>query len=80
MKSELREGAHGRREGVFRGEQDLRRPEEDEQRLPTVPGTLAELEKALLSSIERLSRREGVDGATLLRRPQKRMNELRSRG
>jgi antitoxin ParD1/3/4 len=58
----------------------LRRLKEDRQRLPAAPQTLAELEKALLSSIERLDRGEVVDAATVLRRLRKRIRERRSRG
>ena len=58
----------------------LRRLKEDKQRLPTAPQTAAELEQALLNSIERLDRGEGVDGAAVLRRLQKRIKEHRSRG
>ena len=36
----------------------LRRLKEDRQRLPSMPQTLSELEKALLSSIDRLDRGE----------------------
>ena len=57
----------------------LRRLKEDKQRVPGVPQTVAELEKALLSSIERLDRGEGVDGGIILRRLQKRIKEHRSR-
>jgi antitoxin ParD1/3/4 len=58
----------------------LRRLKEDKQRLPAVPQTVAELERALLGSIERLDRGEGVDGTTVFRRLQKRIKEQRSRG
>ncbi len=58
----------------------LRRLKEDRQRLPSMPQTLSELEKALLSSIDRLDRGEGVAGATVLRRLQKRIKEHRSNG
>ncbi len=58
----------------------LRRLKEDKQRLPAVPQTMAELEEALLSSIERLDSGKGVDGTTVLRRVQKRIKEHRSRG
>jgi antitoxin ParD1/3/4 len=58
----------------------LRRLKEDQQRLPARPQTLGELERALLSSIERLDRGEGIDGATVLRRLRQRIKEHRSRG
>jgi antitoxin ParD1/3/4 len=58
----------------------LRRLKEDKQRLPVVPQTLGELEKALLSSIEHLDRGEGMDGVTVLRSLQKRIKEHRTRG
>ena len=58
----------------------LRRLKEDKQRLPAVPQTMPELEAALLRSIERIDRGEGVDGATVLRRLQKRIKEHSSSG
>jgi antitoxin ParD1/3/4 len=58
----------------------LRRLKEDKLRLPVMPRSFAELEAALLNSVERLDRGEGVDGLIVRRRLQKRMKEHSSRG
>jgi hypothetical protein len=80
MISRLQAGAHRYRESVFYGARDLSRVKEVKQPLPVVPQTPAELVKALLSSIKRLDRGEGVEGAAVLRRLQKRRKEYLSRG
>ncbi len=58
----------------------LRRLVEDKARTPSGPQTLEELETAMLRSVERLDRGEGVDGKAVFRRLQKRIKEHRSRG
>ena len=80
MISRLQAGTHRYRESVFYGARDLSHVKEVKQPLPVVPQTPVELAKALLSSIKRLDRGKGVDGAAVLRRLQKRTKEHRSRG
>jgi len=78
VETEVESGMYQTASEVIRA--GLRRLKGDQQRLPTVPRTLAELEEALLGSIERLDRGDGVNGAIVYRRLQKRIKEQRTRG
>ena len=57
----------------------LRRLKDDQEaRLPKVPGTLEELEAMMLASAGRLDRGEGVKGEAVFRRLRKRAKEVRA--
>lgn len=57
----------------------LRRLKDEQQaRRPKTPKTLPELEAALLESVERFDRGEGVDGEEVFRRLRRRIKAARS--
>ena len=77
VKKEVESGLYQTASEVVRA--GLRRLKEDQiERLPQVPKTLAELEAQLLQSIDRLDRGEGVEGEEVRRRLRKRIQESRS--
>ena len=58
----------------------LRRLKQEKERGRAGPQTAEELDEALLRSLQRLERGEGVGGAAVLRRLRKRMKARRARG
>ena len=78
VETEVKNGLYQTASEVIRA--GLRRLKEDQKRLRAMPQTLAELEEAVLKSIDRLDCGEGVDGEVVFRRFRKRMKEHGSRG
>ena len=75
--SEVETGLYQTASEVIRA--GLRRLKQEKERLPTGPQTAEELDEALLRSIQRLDRGQGVGGAKVARRLRKRIKARRPR-
>lgn len=75
--SEVETGLYQTASEVIRA--GLRRLKQEKERLPTGPQTAEELDEALLRSIQRLDRGQGVGGAKVARRLRERVKEHRPR-